>query len=930
MKNSIVHYVTRQYMKQNRKRTMTAFFGIVFMVLLMTCVFVGKDTAISYLEQVGAAKDGKWHASIYDVNGEEFSEIEAMEHISEAAVSKSIGMTNFELSNNPQRPYLNVRAYSEQCFDWMNIELSEGRFPTATDEIILSDSVREDGSSIKIGDEIPAAYFTRSITGIAEGVNSIFPFYDITIEYGKTVEVSKDFPYYGENDSFREDINYTGETQNYRVVGFMKVPGFESGGAACYEALTWISPEITTANGGKFNVSLMFDLKDSMTAPSWELREFSEEKNVVFNDYVLVFSGNSGDSTLNLIVNVMTLFFLAIIVVASVILIYNLFNMSFEERSRYLGMLCSVGATGRQKRSSVYYEAFYLLLLALPAGFILGLAVVQGGMLLLQPFVENVVGIYGSVRSVPVSLNISPAGVAGVVVVSVCTVFISAYLPARKISKIGLFECIRGNENLKAKSHRMDIRQIRQRGAEGMLARNSLRVQQKKTRGIIRSAVVFMVILIVTVFGVQNITRIVSYRMTDDGVINYEMKSWDYIFGTIDGHFSDYEAVKKQVIEDEGVDSVCEWYEGIFVGNVPNEVFSQEYQEALHKVFNLYYHRELTDEEFKEHFSGGTRIINVLAVDDATFEQIAGKADVDEEIITSAAYPAIVVQDGEVSTENWSVGALEAEKYQFYQIERMTDLEKGEIIPMDIYCPDNEERVDFPLVVAGYATNEQLKGFMSFHTEQMWVIVQMDTGDVMNQILASENEEESNYNAMQKQLRIKMNGKETEIIEKIKNMPEVISGKYFCIQANYTKTLADSLNTMIRILLYCFALLASMICLLSLFNSIRGRLLGRRQEFAMMKSVGATTGQMRKVLNYECQAIVLRSVLWSIVIATPLVLFIRAFLANVFGYVRILFPWTIYAAAAVMTAVIIVALTQSCFTRMGKGNILEDIREERG
>ena len=36
MKNHIVHYVTKQYMKQNRKRTMTAFFGIVFMVLLIT------------------------------------------------------------------------------------------------------------------------------------------------------------------------------------------------------------------------------------------------------------------------------------------------------------------------------------------------------------------------------------------------------------------------------------------------------------------------------------------------------------------------------------------------------------------------------------------------------------------------------------------------------------------------------------------------------------------------------------------------------------------------------------------------------------------------------------------------------------------------------------------------------------------------------
>ena len=33
---NIVHYVTGQYMRQNKKRSLTTFFGIVFTVLLMT------------------------------------------------------------------------------------------------------------------------------------------------------------------------------------------------------------------------------------------------------------------------------------------------------------------------------------------------------------------------------------------------------------------------------------------------------------------------------------------------------------------------------------------------------------------------------------------------------------------------------------------------------------------------------------------------------------------------------------------------------------------------------------------------------------------------------------------------------------------------------------------------------------------------------
>lgn len=929
MKNHVVQYVTFQYMKRNHKRTVTAFLGIVFMVLLMTCVFVGRDTGIAYLEDMGAARDGKWHASIYDINGEELSEIESMEHVSDLAISKSMGLTAFNRSENPEKPYLNIRAYSEKCFDWMNIELSEGRFPTDTNEIILSESVRENGSSVKIGDEISAEYLTRSITGIAEGVESVFPFQDITVKYGESVEIPKDFPYYGESDSFREDINYTGEKQNYRVVGFMKTPGFESGGSACYEALTWISPEIAAENGGLFNVSLMFDLEDSMTAPSRELRKYSENKTVAFNDYVLAFSGNSSDSTINIIVQAMTLFFLTVIIIASIILIYNLFNMSFEERSRYLGMLCSVGATGRQKRSSVYFEAFYLLLLALPTGFLLGLAVVQGGMMMLQPFVGKIWGIYGETQDVPVSLNILPGSVLLVLIVSIVTVFVSAYLPARKISKIGPIECIRGNEQRPKKLHSMDMRFIRRRGVEGMLARNSLRVQRRKTRGIVRSIIVFAVILVVTSFGVRNVTRIVSYRMQDDSSINYKMDDWDYIFGTMNGDFADYEAVKAQIEADEGVESVCEWGTGTFIGTVPNEVFSREYWQALHKVFNLYYHRELTDEEFNEHHSGGRGMINVVAVNDEMFSQIAEAADVDENIIRDAEYPAIVVQDGEVSTENWRVGGMDAERYQFYQIERMTDLEKGEIIPITLYCPDEKKNEDFPLTVSGYASNEQLEMFQ-FHSEQMWVIIRMDTGKAMNEILMSSDVNDDNYQLIQKHLMIKMNGNATNLPEKLRNMPVVAGGKYFFMDANYTRTLADSINAMIRILLYSFVILASAISMLSLHNSIRGRILGRRQEFAILKSLGATNGQIRKMLYCECRAIMGRSILWSAAIAVPLIFLIREFLIKVLGYMKISFPWILCGAAVILAAVILTAMTQRCFAQMNQRNVAEDIREERG
>ena len=64
---------------------------------------------------------------------------------------------------------------------------------------------------------------------------------------------------------------------------------------------------------------------------------------------------------------------LILIVIASVMLIYNAFGMSLAERVRYLGMLASVGATKAQKRKSVYFEGAILGAVGIPVGIAAGI-----------------------------------------------------------------------------------------------------------------------------------------------------------------------------------------------------------------------------------------------------------------------------------------------------------------------------------------------------------------------------------------------------------------------------------------------------------------------------------------------------------------------------------------------------------------------------
>ena len=109
--------------------------------------------------------------------------------------------------------------------------------------------------------------------------------------------------------------------------------------------------------------------------------------------------------------------------------------MSFQERSRYLGMLCSIGATGRQKRSSIFYEAFFLLVFALPTGVLLGIGVIRLAMAAFRPFIGSFLRISSLVTIDPAVIRISWENLAAVILASTVTVLISAWLPARKIGR---------------------------------------------------------------------------------------------------------------------------------------------------------------------------------------------------------------------------------------------------------------------------------------------------------------------------------------------------------------------------------------------------------------------------------------------------------------------------------------------------------------
>lgn len=908
-------------MKQNKKRTLTTFFGIVFMVLLMTCVFVGKNTGFAFMEQVAEKKDGKWHVSLYDTSQQGLDAVKELDYVEQTAVSANYGSLEFPQSKNVERPYLTVKAYNENCFDWMNIELLQGSLPRDSSEIVISESAIQDGAEVNVGDTISGDFFERSITGINENTKkTVFPFLNLTVKYGQTVDVPQNFPYFGKNDSFQENKRFTGKTGTYKVVGIVRKPGYETFDAAGYTAITGLTEkEIGTLD--TVNVSVKLNLSKAPQMFGTVFYDIADNNNIEFNDYLLAFSGNSSDSSTNRIVGFMMVFFVVLIMAASVILIYNVFNISFQERCRYLGMLSSVGATGKQKRSSIYYEAFTLLIPALPVGIFLGMAVIKAGITAIKPLLGKFMNLEAYVEGTSVKLQVSPGDIGVVILVCAVTVLISAFLPARKIGKIGPIASIRGNQMAKEKTYVM--RHVK--GAEFMLAANTVKRQRKKTKSLTMAAVTFMVIMAVTSYGAVSVKSLVTARVLNAGDMGIKSDRWEYHFGCLGNNeesYVQYDAVKEEILKHPGVSDAAQWYDGMFSGRVRGEVYSREYRDAVHEIFNLYYHRELSDKEFEEKSPineiGGT--LCILGVDDATLYDIAEKSEADVSLLKDKKKAsAIVVRSGQVSTQNIGVEELTPERFRYFYIENMTDLKQGETMDVELYSAQNDKTSILPVTIAGFADAEDMEKYVWFNSQFLWLIVGEDTCLKMNECVEG-------THSMTPSLYFKWDGSDPAFFEKIRSLCEENYDLYFG-PFGAAKQFGDAIIAIVNVMAVCFAAVVSVICLLNLFNSIRGRIMERRGEFAMLRSVGMTGRQIRKMLLLENVRVLGKSLLIAVVIIVGLIAGFRMGMEEMFGHTAFILPWGWFAACVGITVITVCWITWRCFEKENAWDLVESIRE---
>jgi len=160
-----------------------------------------------------------------------------------------------------------------------------------------------------------------------------------------------------------------------------------------------------------------------------------------------------------------------------IVIIHNSFVVSMNARIHQFGIFSSIGATPKQIRACLLQEAAALCAAPVIIGNLLGIIGSMGLILLSNIWLGN--DIPGRHEAVP---GYHPLVLLVTVLITVMTIWISAWLPARKLSRLTPLEAIKNTDELQLKRKKNSHLLALLFGVEGELAGNALKAQRKALR----------------------------------------------------------------------------------------------------------------------------------------------------------------------------------------------------------------------------------------------------------------------------------------------------------------------------------------------------------------------------------------------------------------------------------------------------------------
>ena len=490
---NVLNKLTLKSLQMNKKRTIVTIIGIILATSLLTAVITMVVSFRATMIEYEKEDAGNYHYVFEDVPYEDLKYFKNNTNIEDIYCTEDIGYTYLEGNNNDYKPYLHLLAFNEKALINSSVKLVEGRMPQNENEIVISEHIKDIAEvEYNIGDTLSLDVSKRT---------------DLSGEY----ELDQSNAYV-EGEEKLESMY----TKEYKVVGIIERPNYdiENPASPGYTIVTYLNDNNATQNLNIYVLLSEYGLKnqeefvsqitgiDKNILTKLENNEQLDEKELEeYNNIKYSYSKNEGllryenfevsDSTMSTVLS-LAVVVIVIIIVTSIFCIRNSFAISITEKMRQYGMLASVGATPKQIKKNVLYEAMILALFAIPIGILCGLF---ADFILLK-----VIGtlLADALNNLKFIFSISWLSLVFVILLAIITIYLSAISSARRASKISPIEAIRGNNDIKINPKKIRSSKIVEKlfGIGGKIADKNLKRNKKKYRTTVISIVVSVSIFI--------------------------------------------------------------------------------------------------------------------------------------------------------------------------------------------------------------------------------------------------------------------------------------------------------------------------------------------------------------------------------------------------------------------------------------------------
>ncbi|MBQ7810226.1 MAG: ABC transporter permease, partial [Clostridia bacterium] len=350
MNMNVFNKVTLQSLKKNKTRTIVTIIGIMLSAAMICAVTTFTSSMQKFSLDYAIYMEGDWHSCAENVSVEDFEKISSDERVSQCGYAQPLGYAKVE-SENKYKPYINVLAGDKEGFyNMVPFRLITGRMPQSPDEIVLSETFYSDGNSgFKEGDKVTLEMGKRTRNGLTLGQSD-----HICVYNADTAQ-----------EVFLEEEFVKGESRTYTVVGVCEAFSYDDYRSPGYSAFT--------LSDGKPLEGLSTDIYYKLNNPK-EVYSFAQESGLetIHNTDVLMYMGVSRYDSFLSVLSGLAAVVIVLIMTCSVSLIYNAFSISVSERTKQFGLLASIGATKKQLRKMVLFEALAVSAVGIPLGILVG------------------------------------------------------------------------------------------------------------------------------------------------------------------------------------------------------------------------------------------------------------------------------------------------------------------------------------------------------------------------------------------------------------------------------------------------------------------------------------------------------------------------------------------------------------------------------